>query len=590
MVAFNPKLSSDIEQLSKAVGYSRKCLKIFRDNRLDILRQLVGNHYSSNGADDKVPINLLELAINIYMQRLAAHSPQAEVTTDYAELKEIATRTEISGNQLLEDMKLGETLQSAVMAGIICQGVVKTGGKLVDVEMGGETLQNIKGFAAYVSLDDWVQDMTASDDEGSQYEGNFYYVTLDEAEKMFPEYKDFEEVDKQTEDQKDKAHDISETEAGGQREEFRPRVRLIDVYLIKHKIVLRCSTNDDDEDPIRDVLGTIDWSKRKRGPYHKLAFMKIDNNAIPVAPAMHWRDLHDLSNRLFRKLGRQADRQKTMTGVQAGADADGRRVVDADDGDVIRLDNAQGIAEFTTGGIRPESLGFLIMVRDLFGYMAGNLDVLGGLGPQSETLGQDRLLSASASMRIQKMQKATITFAREIIEDVFMYMWEDPLYNPTVTKKVKGFDDVSVKVPFGPEERQEEFIRLNIDIEPYSMQHTTPEAKMQGLRTIFVEFVAPFLPMMQAQGVAIDMEMLFRKIGKLSNIPELNDIIVYSNPIHEPQPQQPGAGKPAQTKRTYERVNRPGATDSGKSQIMQQALFGGKPQNSEIGAMMRPTG
>ena len=589
MAAFNPKLSADVEQLSKAIGYSRKCMDVYRKNRLDVLRQLVGNHYSDNGADDKVPINLLELAINIYMQRLAAQAPQAEVTTDYPQLKEICTRTEISGNRLLEDMKLGDTLQMAVMGGIICQGVVKTGLNLEDVEVGGEAYQSSKAFAAYVSLDDWVQDMTASDDEGSQYEGNYYYTTVDEAEKMFPgSAGKFEEVDKQTQNQKDKAHDISEG-GEGQREEFRPRVRLLDIYLRKQKKVLRCSTNDDDSDPIKDVLGIIDWSKRKRGPYHKLAFMKIDNNAMPVAPAMHWIDIHNLSNSLFRKLGRQADRQKTITGVAAGADADGNRLLDANDGDMIKLDNPQATQEYTSGGIKPETLGFLVMVRDLFSYMAGNLDVLGGLGPQSETLGQDQLLSASASMRIQKMQMTTIAFVRDIIEDIFMYMWEDPIYNPTVTKKVKGFDDVSVQVPFGPEERKEEFIRLNIDIEPYSMQHTTPEAKLQGLRTVFTEFVAPFLPMMQAQGIAIDMEMLFRKIGKLGNIPELNDIIVYSNPIHQPEPMQ--VGKPTTTTRNYTRRSIPSASNAGKAQLLQQAMFGGKQlQKPQVESLMRATG
>jgi len=590
MAEFDPKSTVQIEQLSKAVGYSRECLSVYRDNRIDILRQLVGNHYSNNGADDKVPINLLELAINIYLQRLAAQTPQAEVTTDYNELKEICTRTEISGNQLLEDMKLGDTLQMAVMGGIICQGVVKTGLGLASVEVGDETIQTGRGFAAYVSMDDWVQDMTATDDEGSQYEGNFYYTTIDEAEKMFPGHAGkFEEVDKQT-NIEEKAHDISEHSGEGQREEFRTRVRLLDIYLIKQKKVLRCSTNDDEKDPINEVLAVIDWSKRKRGPYHKLAYMRIDNNAIPVAPAMHWKDIHDLINRLFRKLGRQADRQKTITGVQAGADKDGNRIIDANDGDTVKLDNPQATKEYKYGGIQPESLGFLVMVKDLFSYLAGNLDVLGGLGPQSETLGQDQLLSASASMRIQKMQKTTITFAKEVIEDIFMYMWEDPFYNPTVTKRVKGFDDIAIQVPFGPEHRQAEFVRLNINIAPYSMQQTTPEAKLQGLRTIFQEFVAPFLPMMQAQGISIDMEMLFRKIGKLGNIPELNDIIVYSNPIHEPQPMQP-AGKPGTTTRRYERVSRPGATNPGKSQILQQALFGGKQiQGAQAESLMRPTG
>jgi hypothetical protein len=298
---------------------------------------------------------------------------------------------------------------------------------------------------------------------------------------------------------------------------------------------------------------------------------------------MHWRDIHDLSNRLFRKLGHQADRQKTITGVRAGSDKDGNRIVEADDGDMIKT------KEYKYGGISPESLGFLVMVRDLFSYMAGNLDTLGGLGPQSETLGQDRLLSVSASMRIQKMQKTTILFVKGIIEDIFMYMWEDPLYNPVVTKKVKGFDDVSVQVPFGPDERQAEFIMLNVDIEPYSMQHTTPEAKLQGLRTILTEIVAPYLPMMQAQGIALDMEMLFRKVSKLGNIPELNDIIIYSNPQHEPQPQQT-AGKPATTTRNYNRRSIPGASNPGKSAILQQALFGKKPQSSETAALFRPTG
>ena len=216
MAKFNPKLSDDVQQLSKAVGYSRSLLEVYRKNRIDILRQLVGNHYSNSGAEDKVPINLLELSINIYMQRLAAQAPQAEVTTDYPELKEIATRTEISGNQLLDDMKLGDTLQAAVMGGIICQGVVKTGLNLQNVSLGGEDLQSGKAFAAYVSMDDWVQDMTASDDEGSQYEGNFYYVTHDEATQMFPGKK-FDELDKQFQDNETKAHDLSESGGAGQR-------------------------------------------------------------------------------------------------------------------------------------------------------------------------------------------------------------------------------------------------------------------------------------------------------------------------------------------------------------------------------------
>ena len=106
------------------------------------------------------------------------------------------------------------------------------------------------------------------------------------------------------------------------------------------------------------------------------------------------------------------------------------------------------------------------------------------------------------------------------------------------------------------------------------------------------EFIAPLLPMMEQKGIGLDIEKLFKKLGKLSGITELSDIITYSNPQHQTEPvgQSAQGGKPAVTKRTYERVSRPGATESGKGQIMQQALFGGNPQGSEKAAVFRPTG
>jgi hypothetical protein len=85
--------------------------------------------------------------------------------------------------------------------------------------------------------------------------------------------------------------------------------------------------------------------------------------------------------------------------------------------------------------------------------------------------------------------------------------------------------------------------------------------------------------------------MLFKKIGKLGNLPELDDILTYISPNYEEQMiggESPA--KPAMTTRRYERVNRPGATNSGKSQILQQALLGNKSQESEISSLMRATG
>lgn len=586
MTAFDPKNVEDVQQLSASVGYSWGRLKVFRENKLDLVKQYVGRHYSDNGADDKVPINLLELAINIYLQRLVAQNPAVDITTEIRQLKEICKRFELAGNQLIEQIDLGKTIEMAVIGAIFSKGIMKIGMNLEKVEVGGVLHDTGQPFADYVSLDDWVEDMTADREENGQYEGNFYYPTIDEAEAMFPNMVGkFVQYDPLKSGETE--HKVSEG-GGGEREEFRPTVRFLDLWLKKQGLLLICLVSEDENEPIQEVLRVIEWTGPERGPYHKLSFAEIEKNTMPVSPASHWRDLHELSNRIFNKLGRQIDRQKTVTFVQAGADKDGNRIVKSDDGDTVKVDNPNSVKEAKYGGADAPSLAFLLQVIDMFKMLAGNLDMLGGLGPQSDTLGQDQLLSVSANMRVQRMQKKTIEFTAGVLKDLMGYLWNDPVTTHKVTKRVKNFDDVSVTVPFGPEDRTADVMNFNIKLQPYSMQHHTPESKLQGLRTVFMEFIAPSQQQMAAQGITINYEMLFRQIGKLSNIPELVDCLSFSNPNYEPQMVGgESAQKAPVTTRRYERVNRPSSTNLGKSKVLQQALLGQKSQISEVAALGR---
>ena len=73
-----------------------------------------------------------------------------------------------------------------------------------------------------------------------------------------------------------------------------------------------------------------------------------------------------------------------------------------------------------------------------------------------------------------------------------------------------------------------------------------------------------------------DMAQVITLLSEYNNIPELMDVIVNQN--GEPVPgqqsvgQKPGSKMPTNTTRTYERVSRPGATDRGQNQMMQQML------------------
>jgi len=587
-----PHLSTEETlDLSKAIGYSREKGKVFRENRMKLTREAVGHNYSDNGAADKVPINLMELALNIYLQRLVAQNPQVAISTFYPQLKEIVTRFELAGNRLIEEINLGKTLETAVSAAMFSKGIVKIYLNRTSVEVGGVFHDSGQAAVDAISLDDWFEDMTVDTNENGQFEGNYWYATIDEALKIFPgtTADDFTFRDEQTSSE-DKDHQISEGNTSS-REEFKRTVKFMDIYLKKQNWIVQAvvSTADGNDftDPIGKVLKTFEWQGPENGPYRKLGFAELQGNTMPVAPAMHWFDMHDLSNRLFRKLGRQADRQKSWTGVRTGATKDGQTVQSVNDGEIVTLDDPKNIADVKSGGVDQATLAYVLVLKDLFSYFAGNLDMLGGLGAQSETLGQDQLLSASASMRIQKMQKEVTSFTTEVLKDLMWYLWYDP--NPKqkdVIKKVPGFESIAIAVPFNPEDREGDYLQYNIKMEPYSMQHQSPESKMQGIRTIMQEMLLPLQPQMQQQGITINFEKLMKTVSKLSNIPELNDIIEYSSPTLNDQPVgQSSQVSPSNKTSTNIRRNVPGRTNQGQSQILQQALLGGKPQQSETASL-----
>ena len=110
---------------------------------------------------------------------------------------------------------------------------------------------------------------------------------------------------------------------------------------------------------------------------------------MPLSPVALWQDLNDLVNTLFRKLSKQAISRKTVAVFAGGSDEDARRFCGAADGDAIR-GSGNDPREVSVGGIDQPNLAFAIQVRDLYSVLAGNLDSLGGLSPQSETATQDK--------------------------------------------------------------------------------------------------------------------------------------------------------------------------------------------------------
>ena len=102
----------------------------------------------------------------------------------------------------------------------------------------------------------------------------------------------------------------------------------------------------------------------------------------------------------MRQLVREAQRYKVVGRTRGVDSEDAERIRAASDGEIVGVDNPEAIQEKMFGGLDQRNFAFMLQIKQLFSWQAGNLDLMGGLGAQSETATQDQLLHASASQRM----------------------------------------------------------------------------------------------------------------------------------------------------------------------------------------------
>ncbi|MCJ7497034.1 MAG: hypothetical protein MUO78_02715, partial [candidate division Zixibacteria bacterium] len=437
-------------------------------------------------------------------------------------------------------------------------------------------------------LANWVHDMTATRKDKVQFEGDKYTIELEDAKERF--------------DHGDKLLPVSDTEGHGEggdnlkeltqgnafnREYYRDVGAVWDIWDPRKNIIITLAAGENEPcDVTGEPLHVIDWNGPERGPYHKLRYNPIRDNIMPLPPVALWMDMHELANNVMRKLGRQASRQKTVYGVRPGGEQDGTTTMDAGDGEMVKLLDPKNIANLSFPGVDPQQLAFLIQLKNMASWLWGNLDALGGLSPQADTLGQDRLLTASASQRLVKMQNTTLDFATETISALAELLYGEPLITLPQTK---SYGNVSIPTYWTAEDREADFFEYNMTLEPYSLQYRSPSERLEIIRQSMMQMVMPFAQQMQAQGIFVDFEALFKIIGDYAGLDEFKQILIYTNQRQTEEGPVRALQSPV-TSRTNTRINRPGATSQGKDEAMMTALLGGGQQNSQFSQVARPTG
>jgi hypothetical protein len=579
-----------VKELDRARVYSYRKLARFRDERMAALRQYVGSHYGESPAADKVPLNMLELAVNIYLRQFVASAPRMLITTKIPTLAPQGAVLEEVMNKIVVEIQLRDTLREWIKEAFFGMGVLKVGLTEPDTAYGVDHIGGMP-FCEVICLEDWVHDVTAKQWEAVAFMGNRYRLPLESilASDLYRHKGILEKLG--TAAQKDDANadefaseeqsnDILSGRADSMGEDlYYEMVELWDLWLPQEGVLVTVPCGRPDK-----IIRAVDWDGPRHGPYHRLAFEGVPGNVMPLPPSSLWMDMHDLANRLFRKLGRQAERQKTVIGVQSPAANDGERVIKASDGEMIRLDNPQAVTEINFGGIDQHNLQFTMFVKELFTYYAGNLDALGGLSPQADTLGQDQLLTKNASKRVAEMQEHIVQRTADVMKDLTWYRWTDPVREDLVEQKIPGALGLGILSVFGPNGRVGSFMDFDFTIHPYSMQHSSPGERLQTIVQLFTQFILPLMPMMQQQGLGVNFDELLRMVSKYSGMDEIDRLLIRGEPQ---MPETEGGGQPANTTRTYQRQNIPGRSNRGFMQTMMQTLAGKAVQPSEAESAVR---
>ena len=270
----------------------------------------------------------------------------------------------------------------------------------------------------------------------------------------------------------------------------------------------------------------------------------------------------------------------------------------ANDGDAIQVTRPEMIKQYVSSGNTFQQLvAIATTLNDLFNRMAGKLDIMGGLSPQSKTAHQDEMLNQNSSKSILSMQQTTQEFVQRIVKSLCWYWHHDPLRVREALYHPRGVPEVGIVRSVTPEQRRQiPFQAMRIKVDPYSLRSQTPESRVADLDEMVMKIYMPMMQLLQQQGITLDFNAYLKRRAHYKDDPELLDLVTVREP---PTPQQPSGGAggapegaggtPPETTRNYVRQNMPGQTREASDRNMVAAMLninkGGNPETTRNGAM-----
>lgn len=565
-------LSLDTAVLQTVVQDAEERMDDKRRMRRERVRKYLGYRYTADSTAAPEPRfqNLLAMLVNTISRFLVSSNPRCQLTTMNPALGPEAYSLEISMNRRFERMELGSTISTAVKDALL------GGLGVVRVAIGGDGLNPLtetEHYAKVIDLDDLVLDLNASNWDEVSFIGNWHRLPLEYVEQNY----DVGDATLTVE------YDPQQTLMGSERtssigargsmskERVVDFVRVLDLYLPFHRKVITLTEQ-------YDVIREQDWNGPDVGPYLQLAFLDGGGQLFPLSLVATVEDLEDSINELYRKLSEQAVNQKELWLAQLAGSKDTESILEAPDGSIINVQNAQQIQHLKLRGPDPGIAQLAVMWRQQFMEM-WSLHQLAGVGPQTDTASQEKLLAATANSMVDGLQDHVTEFTAQIMKALTWYRW----YSEEVEEVPKPIGGRTVVDTFGGRTKQGNLSDYDVLLEPFSMQRKTPQQRLATLSNVVTNVVMPMAGMMAQQGIVFSMPDFIDYLARYTGSPELLQMLKYTSPMREAMLQ----GPQQQTHSIYERVNRPGVNRQQQDEMIAKMMAGDAEQPAEMASVAR---
>lgn len=601
------RLDSQVERdrLWRAMEQSWRNLRPFREKFRQLVAEYAGSEYGQlKDSRRQKYANLMSQTIEAYSLSLAPSRPRVMVETHYQQLKPFAARFQVGLNNLAEEIQIEEVFRGCVIDALMGIGICKVyrADSPQLIQMGDQWVDPGRPYVDRISLDNWIHDTHATAWKRVRYAGDLYRVPFSSLSDD-PRY-DQDVVDRiqpsskyQWSGEDERLAMISRGMETDQ-DDLEPMVDLLDLWYPEENAVYTFAVDSGRRwQGIGDgYLSVTEWNGPEFGPYKLLTFLEIPEQIMPASPAENLLALERLTNNLLRKQARKASGQREVYVYESGAEADADRIRRAGDQEWVHVAEKDKIDVVKMAGADPGTSVFLQGTIDLYDRMAGNLRVLAGLGPQSETARQEEIVSGQASKREALMASRTMTFYQRVFRDLGHLMWGDQALVVPGRVAIEG-TSFSADSSWTPEQREGNFIQYNFTIDVYSLAYQTPMQKANALNQLLMQVYLPLVPALMQQGGQLNVQALVEFHSEMMGMPRLKDIITFPGQ-QVPAAVEPGEtpGKAPTSRREYIRRNVPtgGTPESRTSGMMQQALGEAMREGRMTGAqgagLMRPAG